>query len=128
MEDFIGDPVIPLAGTFDCRPMAAGLPGLPAAFDWRGQTFRVTRLLDTWKHSVPEGGRPGAERYLRRHYFRLLMSDSSVWTIYFVRHTPRGSAKTRWFLYTRQATNSPHPADMRYPVTRRVRESTQDKC
>ena len=49
----------------------------------------------------PEGGKPGGEIYLRRHYYRLAMSDGRVWTVYFTRQTPKsGSAKARWFLYT----------------------------
>jgi hypothetical protein len=39
--------------------------------------------------------------YLRRHCFKLRMDDGAVWSVYFVRQTPKsGSVRTRWFLYT----------------------------
>jgi hypothetical protein len=105
MDAFISEPITPDAGTFAIRAMAAGLPGLPQGFTWRGQHYQIDECLETWKQSAPEGGRPGGERYLRRHYFRLRMDDRSVWTIYLVRTTPRsGSPKRRWFLYRMDAS------------------------
>ena len=104
MQEFVSEPITPHTGTFDATAMATGLPGLPRGFVWRGTAYTVVNELATWKESAPEGGRPGGERYLRRHCFRLRMSDGSEWTVYFVRQTPRsGSAKTRWFLYSIEA-------------------------
>ena len=100
MEEFVSELITPQRGTFDTGAMGAGLPGLPAGFEWRGESRRIVALLEEWKQSAPEGGRAGGERYLRRHYFRLRMSDEAVWTVYFLRQTPRsGSPKKRWFLY-----------------------------
>lgn len=100
MEQFISEPITPSGGHFDTAAMGRGEPGLPLQFAWRGQTYRIVEKLDQWKQSAPEGGRADGERYLRRHYYTLRMADDSVWTIYFVRHTPRsGSPKSRWFLY-----------------------------
>jgi len=104
MDQFISEPIEGLAGSFDSGAMARGLPGLPRGFRWREQTYAVVEVLDAWKQSAPEGGRPGGERYLRRHCYRLRMSDGGVWTVYLVRQTPPGgSAKRRWFLYSRTA-------------------------
>ena len=100
MEAFVSEPITPSGGRFDTAAMGRGEPGLPWEFAWRGQTYRIVDKLDQWKQSAPEGGRADGERYLRRHYYTLRMADDSVWTIYFVRHTPRsGSPKSRWFLY-----------------------------
>ena len=100
MEQFISERITPSGGHFDTAAMGRGEPGLPLEFAWRGQTHGIVEKLDQWKHSTPEGGRAGGERYLRRHYCTLRMFDASVWTVYFVRHTPRsGSPKSRWFLY-----------------------------
>lgn len=100
MEEFVSEAVTPHAGTFGAAAMAGGLPGLPGGFNWRGASYEVAAELESWKQSGPEVGRMSGERYLRRHYFRLRMSDQSVWTVYFVRQTPRsGSPKRRWFLY-----------------------------
>ena len=100
MNRFISESITPIAGQFDSIAMGRGEPGLPAEFEWRGRTFKIVKKQDQWKQSSPEGRRAGAEVYLRRHYYKLLMSDSSVWTVYFVRQSPRsGSTKRRWFLY-----------------------------
>jgi len=100
MDEFISEPIKPAAGTFNTGAMATGLPGLPAAFVWRDQTYEIVTVLDSWKQSSPEGGRAGNEVYLRRHYSRLRMSDDSTWVVYFTRQAQRGgSPKQRWFLY-----------------------------
>ncbi len=101
MAELISESIVPRAGTFDAERMGRGEPGLPDGFTWRSQSFDVVELLEAWKHSSREGARAGGELYLRRHYFKLRMSDDRVWTVYFVRQTPRsGDAKKRWFLYT----------------------------
>ena len=100
MNQFISESITPIVGRFDSAAMGRGEPGLPAEFDWRGQTFKIVEKHDQWKQSSPEGGRAGSEVYLRRHYYKLLMSDASVWTVYFIRQSPKsGSMKRRWFLY-----------------------------
>lgn len=102
MREFVSEPLEPLAGTADAAAMATGVPGLPHGFRWRGETLLVHAVLHEWKQSSPEGGRAGGEVYLRRHCYRLSMSDGAVWEVYFVRQTPRGAApRKRWFLYAR---------------------------
>jgi hypothetical protein len=99
--ELVSEPITPLRGSFDAAAMARGEPGLPHGFTWRGQSYDVVATLDQWKHSEREGARADGELYLRRHYYRLGMSDDSVWTVYFIRQTPKsGSPKRRWFLYT----------------------------
>ena len=101
MTDLISEPIRPRAGTFDTASMAHGEPGLPKSFEWRGRSFEIVEELGRWKESSREGARASGSLYLRRHHFKLRMSDGSIWTVYFVRQTPRaGNAKRRWFLYT----------------------------
>jgi len=101
MTDLISESITPHAGTFDAAKMAQGLPGLPSGFNWRGESVTVHALLEKWKESSHEGGREGGELYLRRHYFKLRMSDGSAWTVYFLRQAPKsGNPRLRWFLYT----------------------------
>jgi hypothetical protein len=100
--DFVSEPIVPFRGTFDAQAMSRGEPGLPRGFTWRGTAYDVVERLARWKHSSREGGRAQGELYLRRHYYRLRMSDGSVWTVYFTRQaSPGGSPKRRWFLYGR---------------------------
>ena len=100
MAEFVSEPLTPKPGTFNAARMAAGEPGLPTGFTWRGEDFDVAEVVEAWKHSSRAGGRAGGQLYLRRHYYRLRMINGQVWTVYFVRQTPTsGSAKARWFLY-----------------------------
>ncbi len=111
MTEFLSDPLTALPGAFDTADMGRGLPGLPSGFRWRGTDYPIARRLETWKHTSAEGGRAGGQVYLRRHYYRLEMSDGTIWTVYFIRQTPRsGSPKTRWFLYTLEPPASELPA------------------
>lgn len=101
MDEFLSEPLNPVGG-FDTAAMATGAPGLPTAFDWRDARYTVVETLARWKTTSPEHGKAGNEVYLRRHYFKLRMSDGSAWTVYFTRQPARGgSPKTRWFLYSR---------------------------
>lgn len=100
MAELISEPLTP-AGAFDTQAMARGEPGLPSAFRWRDEVFVVRDLLRKWKHSTHEGGHVSGDLYLRRHYYLLRMSDGTLWTVYFLRQSPRsGKATRRWFLYT----------------------------
>lgn len=99
--ELVSEPITPRAGTFDTASMTRGEPGLPGGFCWRGVWLDVVETMATWKESSREGGRAGGELYLRRHYYRLRMSDNAIWTIYFIRQSARsGNAKQRWFLFT----------------------------
>ena len=100
-EQFISEPLRPVAGGFDAEAMSRGEPGLPAAFVWHDAEYRIAAKLGQWKHTSAEGARAGGDVYLRRHYYRLAMSDGSLWVVYFVRQSPKRSIATpRWFLYT----------------------------
>src|SRR3989304_766731 len=101
MPELISEPITPHPGTFGTSRMGRGEPGLPSGFDWRGTSLVVVEELEAWKESGREGAQAGGELYLRRHCFRLRMSDGAIWTVYFTRQTPRsGDPKKRWFLYT----------------------------
>jgi hypothetical protein len=95
---FISEPIEPLAGSADPSAMARGEPGLPRQFIWREQMYHIEQILEAWKHSQPEGHRPGNERYLKRHYWRVRTSAGDMMTLYCLRTARRGTQ--RWFLYT----------------------------
>lgn len=64
------EPVEAEAGAYDAASMAAGEPGLPRAFLWRGRRFVVVQVLDSRRETEPcrHGSR---ERYVRRHVSRV---------------------------------------------------------
>jgi len=105
MPELISEPITPHPGTSDTSRMGRGEPGLPSGFVWRGTSYEVLEELEAWKESSREGARTGGQLYLRRHCFRLRMSDDTIWTVYCTRQTPRsGDPKKRWFLYTIETT------------------------
>ena len=101
MPELISEPITPHAGTSNADRMAGGEPGLPTGFTWHGDSIEIVEQLAAWKQSSREGARAQGDLYLRRHYYRLRMSDETTWVVYFVRQSPRsGNPKMRWFLYT----------------------------
>ena len=98
-EEFIGEPISPVAGQFATVAMSRGEPALPGRFSWRGREHSVAEVLKVWKETGPcRSG--GGEQYLRKHWYRIRTAEGIVMTIYFERQ-PRsgGSSKTRWWLY-----------------------------
>lgn len=98
-KEFISEPIFPVAGSFDVSAMTAGEPGLPARFTWRGAEHEVARVLESWKTVGPCRHGSG-EKYVRRHWFRVVTTDGSEMELYFDRQ-PRVRQKTqRWWLAT----------------------------
>ena len=100
-ESFISEPVKPEEGTFDSAAMARGEPGLPAAFAWRGRKYSVAQVLESWKSTGPDSW-GGTERYLRKHWFRVLTTTGEIMTLYFDRQPPKGHSQSRqrWTLFS----------------------------
>jgi hypothetical protein len=94
-EQFISEPLSAVAGSRDVAAMSRGEPGLPAAFIWRDQRLEILHILETWKTNTP-----GEKQvYLRRHWYRLRLTDGSTATVYCLRQAKRGSP--RWWIYSR---------------------------
>jgi phosphoribosylglycinamide formyltransferase-1 len=99
-EEFISEPIKPVAGTFDTTAMTRGEPGLPGRFIWRDKEYEIADVLEVWKELGPcKSG--GPEKYLRKHWFRIRTGNGMIMTIYFERQ-PRAKSqnKIRWWLYT----------------------------
>jgi len=99
-EEFVSEPIKPVADTFDLNGMTRGEPGLPGRFVWRDKEYAVANVLETWKELGPcRSG--GPERYLRKHWFKVRTVDGLEMTIYFERQArAKSQNKTRWWLYT----------------------------
>ena len=99
-EEFVSEPIKPVAGTFEPAAMTRGEPGLPGRFIFRDKKYEVTEVLEVWKELGPcRSG--GPERYLRKHWFRIRTGNGLIMTLYFERQ-PRSKRqnKMRWWLYT----------------------------
>lgn len=97
-EQFIGEPIVPDAATFDTARMSAGEPGLPGRFVWHDKTYTVEKVLSTWHKTSPCTHGSG-EMYVRRHYYKVLAESGERMTLYFDRHPRRNESKgPRWWL------------------------------
>lgn len=104
-DRFVSEPVAPCPGSFDTGAMAAGEPGLPLRFHWRGDAFEVAAVLERWKDTGP--CRHGAsEQYVRRHWYRVRTRCGRSVVLYCSRQAPRGRARREWVLYTISAVGA----------------------
>ncbi|MHC1766159.1 MAG: DUF6504 family protein [Verrucomicrobiia bacterium] len=97
-ETFIGEGITPEGMSFSVLPMAAGKPGLPQKFRWRGKSFSVLEVLEEWKEAG-DCHHGSGERYLRKHWFRVRTTDDLEMKTYFERQK-RSSGGSRWRLYS----------------------------
>ena len=100
VEEFISEPIRPVAGTFDTAGMTKGEPGLPERFVWRDTEYAVAEVLEAWKETGPcRSG--GTEMYLRKHWYKIRTENDQIMTLYFERQVRSKSRnKARWWLYT----------------------------
>ena len=98
-EQLISEAIKPVVATCDTARMAAGEPGLPEEFVWRGQTVKILAVLRTWRETGKcRHGSP--ERYVRKHWFEVDTNSFGAMKIYFDRQ-PRGNGKSgRWCLFS----------------------------
>ena len=97
---FVCEAIEPVGGSMDTAAMARGEPGLPARFVWRGDEYLVEAVLEQWKEAGDcKSG--AAERYVRKHWFRVRTADGQEMKLYFERQ-PRSARqrKSRWWLHT----------------------------
>ena len=99
-EEFVSEPVKPVAGTFDTTGMTRGEPGLPQRFVWRDREYTVAAVLEVWKEDGPCRHGSG-EMYLRKHWFKIATEQGPRMTLYFERQArSRQPRKMRWWLFT----------------------------
>jgi len=97
-ESFVGAPIVPASRSFAAQAMAAGKPGLPEAFIWKGREYGVVQVLEEWKEAG-DCRHGSGERYIRKHWYRIRTSQGSEMKIYFERQA-RSSGGSRWRLYS----------------------------
>ena len=99
-ETFVSEEVVPVPGTGLASTAARGEPALPARFTWRGQEFRITAIVHTWKTTGP-CSHGSAEQYVRRHWYTVTVEPAAQMTLYFDRQArQKGRPKARWWLYS----------------------------
>jgi Domain of unknown function (DUF6504) len=98
-ERFISEAIRPVAGTMDTTRMAAGEPGLPREFVWRGRTILITAVLRTWRETGP-CHHGGPERYVRKHWYEVSTTSDGTMKLYFERQPRAGRKGPRWWLFS----------------------------
>jgi phosphoribosylglycinamide formyltransferase-1 len=98
LDEFVCDPLIAEPGTFDADRMAAGEPGLPGVFRWRGEPVVVQAVVRSWKDTAPCRHGSG-ETYVNKHWYEVA-TDHGLMTVYFERRPRRGPRSSRWWLYS----------------------------
>jgi len=100
-EQLISEALLPVIATSDTSRMAAGEPGLPREFVWRGRTIRITSVLRTWRETGKcHHGSP--ELYVRKHWYEVATESDGILKIYFDRQPRRGRKEPRWWLFSIQ--------------------------
>jgi hypothetical protein len=97
-DRFVGEAIVPDEASFFAAGMAAGAPGLPRSFWWRGTYFSVLAVLEKWKESG-DCRHGSGERYVRKHWYRVKTAEGPEMKIYFERQQ-RSSGGSRWRLYS----------------------------
>jgi hypothetical protein len=98
-EQLISEALTPVVATSDTSRMAAGEPGLPREFLWRGKTIRITSVLRTWRETGKcHHGSP--ELYVRKHWYEVATSANTTMKIYFDRQPRTGRKGARWWLFS----------------------------
>ena len=99
-KHFVGEAIEPIAEAMDTRRMAAGEPGLPMHFRWRGEEHMVAEVLEQWRQTGPcTSG--SDEQYVRKHWYRVRTTGGVEMKLYFERQARSGrDRKVRWWLHT----------------------------
>ena len=98
---FVSETLTPIADSFDADMMARGEPGLPHQFRWRKENWQVAEILEGWReHGDCSNG--SGERYVRKHVYRVRLTNGWVLRLCFQRSFGRGQfrMKSRWWVHS----------------------------
>jgi|SRR5580704_8336582 hypothetical protein len=98
-DQFVGEVITPETETCDAASMAAGEPGLPRQFAWRGETVRVAAVVRAWRETGPCHHGSG-ETYVRKHWYEVVTTAGVTMKLYFERQSRGGRKGARWWLYS----------------------------
>ncbi|MEM1057876.1 MAG: DUF6504 family protein [Verrucomicrobiota bacterium] len=107
---FVSERIRVDGGEMDASYATEGGPALPVRFFWGKEEIEIGEVLQTWPDYGPCSHGSG-ERYLRRHYFKVRVTDGRIMTLYFERHQPgrrtvtakRRRPVSRWYLHSWEA-------------------------
>jgi phosphoribosylglycinamide formyltransferase-1 len=100
-EKFVSELIFPIALV---APTVIGEPGIPIRFRWRGAEYEIARVVEKWK-TTGDCWHGSGERYVRRHWYRVIPTDGTEMKIYFERQARSKQQKKRWWLATTVSTS-----------------------
>lgn len=80
--------------------MAAGEPALPMRFRWRNETYEIAQVLEKRREFQPEGHKAGNEKYLRKHWYDVIVTTGQHMKLYCERHARSRNTHQRWWLHS----------------------------
>ena len=98
-ERFVSEVIKPIVETADTARMAAGEPGLPREFVWRGRPIVVAAVLRNWRETGPCRHGSG-ERYVRKHWYEIATPAGETMKLYFERQPRGGQKAAHWRLFS----------------------------
>lgn len=116
-EEFVSEPIRPVAATISASRMASGGPGLPRQFEWRSQVVTIAKVLSVWRETGPCRHGSG-EQYVRKHWFEVLTDSGARMKLYFERQARSAKQrKERWWLFSVEDSDSSLPPSPGQPNT-----------
>lgn len=100
VEELVSEAVVPDHTSGADLPYRPGDPVVPGRFRWRGQEYSIVAVLDSWKE-LSRGSRGMPERYVRRHWYRIVTDGGIEMKLYVERRgRARGRGRPGWWLYS----------------------------
>ena len=93
---FISEPIDVEPGAIDPAAMAAGEPGVPLRFAWRGRTYEVAELLARSKVIGTDRTHGSGEQYVHGHRFHVRTTTGEEMKLVFDRQAR--SRRSRWWI------------------------------
>lgn len=105
-DQFVSEPISPVADSFDTTAMTIGEPGVPMCFRWRKKEYRIARVVEKWK-TTGDCRHGSGEQYVRRHWFRIVTDDGREMVLYFDRQARSKKTAERWWLASASREETP---------------------
>ncbi len=80
--------------------MSRGGPGIPRHFTWRGRSYEVLGLIDTWTTRERGKGMDKKYTYIRKHFYRIKTTTGEIMTLQFDRKPQGPRGRDRWSLFS----------------------------
>lgn len=103
-SEFISEKIKAVTATMDTARMAAGEPGLPREFIWRGKRLKVQKVLRQWK-DTKACTHGSTDKYVNKFWYELETDSGTVAKVYFLRPRKGNLKDAGWWLLSMEQKN-----------------------